>query len=446
MFDLWQSVLSALEQSVPSASFDVFFKHNSLSQNRDGRIIISVPNIFIKKNLEGKYNKYLVEAFKRNGITPEIIEFIIGNKKDDTVKSNRTVVIKDTAKNKPNTSTKPPTGLNERYRFSNFIVGSNNDLAHSACEHIVENFGDTRYNPLFIYGGVGLGKTHLIQAAGNGLLEKTPSLKVSYITIETFYREFVDFMRKKLSGFSDKYRDLDVLIIDDMQFISGKEKSQEEFFHTFNALYQNGGQIILSADRHPSEIAGLTDRLRTRFEQGLSIDIQMPDFETRCAILEAKSSFAGVEVPRDVIEYLANSIKTNIRELEGALNKMIAYCEMRGTQPNINDLVPIINNSGKKARRQAMSPKVIIEKTAKYYSITLTEICGKNRSKNIVEPRQIAMYLLRHELDLSFPKIAVEFERDWTTAIHAVQKIEKNLAVDFSLRDQISQLREQLYV
>ncbi|MDR2336853.1 MAG: chromosomal replication initiator protein DnaA [Candidatus Nomurabacteria bacterium] len=442
MFDLWQSVLSTLEQSVPTASFDVFFKHNSLSQNRDGRIVISVPNIFIKKNLEGKYHKYLLEAFKKNGIDPEIIEFIIGNKKDENLKSARTMTIKDT----PDIIIRPATGLNERYRFSNFIVGSNNDLAHSACEHILENFGDTRYNPLFIYGGVGLGKTHLIQAVGNSLLEKTPTLRVSYITVETFYREFVDFMRKKLSGFSDKYRDLDVLIIDDMQFISGKEKSQEEFFHTFNALYQNGGQIILSADRHPSEIAGLTDRLRTRFEQGLSIDIQMPDFETRCAILEAKSSFAGVDVPREVIEYLADNIKTNIRELEGALNKMVAYCEMRGTKPNINDLMPIISNKNKKTRRQVMSPKVIIEKTAKYYSITLTEICGKNRSKNIVGPRQVAMYLLRHELDLSFPKIASEFERDWTTVIHAVHKIEKNLSVDFSLRDQISQLREQIYV
>jgi chromosomal replication initiator protein len=445
VFDLWQSVLSTLEQSVPATSFEVFFKNNSLVQNREGRIVISVPNVFIKKNLDGKYNKYLVDAFRKNGVAPEIIEFVLvgNNKKLD--KSMKSGAVREDGRPEKAVE-KPTSGLNSRYRFANFIVGSNNDLAHSACQHIVKKPGDTRYNPLFIYGGVGLGKTHLIQAVGNELLENNPRFKVTYITVETFYREFVDFMRKKLSGFSDKYRDNDVLIVDDMQFISGKEKSQEEFFHTFNALYQNGGQIIISADRHPNEIAGLTSRLRTRFEQGLSIDIQMPDYEMRCAILEAKAAFAGVEVPSEVIEYLANNIKTNIRELEGALNKLLAICEVRGVTPNINDLSPFINDNQRKTRHQIMSPKVIIEKTAKYYNITPTEICGKNRSKNIVGPRQVAMYLLRHELDLSFPKIANEFERDWTTVIHAVKKIEKNLLVDFALRDQLSQIREQLYV
>jgi chromosomal replication initiator protein len=336
-------------------------------------------------------------------------------------------------------------GLNPRYTFDNFIVGSSNDLAYTASQAVAANPG-IKYNPVYLYGGVGLGKTHLMQAIGNEIIKNQPGARVLYISVETFVNEFLDYIRFKKKGFSDKYRNVDVLIVDDMQFIAGKEKTQEEFFHTFNHLHQNNKQIIISSDKPPKSIPTLTERLRSRFEMGMTIDIQMPDFETRCAILKAKASLSGVDLAQETVEYLANNIKTNVRELEGALNQLLAYAEMRGVVPDTSTAEGLLGNV-RRSRPQHVTSKQVIERTAKHFQLQVDEVCGDKRDKHIVVPRQIAMYLLRSELHLSFPKIATELGRkDHTTAIHSVEKIEKAIKLDFMVREQVASIREKLYV
>jgi chromosomal replication initiator protein len=338
----------------------------------------------------------------------------------------------------------PAQTLNPKYTFDNYIVGGNNDLAYAACQAAAANPG-AKYNPLFIYGGVGLGKTHLVQAVGNEIIRKKPDLKVLYISSETFVNEFLDSIRFKKKGFSDKYRSVDVLIVDDMQFIAGKEKTQDEFFHTFNALHQANKQIIISSDKPPKSIPTLTERLRSRFEWGMAIDIQMPDFETRCAIIDAKAALSGVSLPRETTEFIANAIKTNIRELEGALNQLLATVELRGLSPDVQTASALIGNV-KKLRPSHLTAKHIVDKTAKHFQIDISDILSPKRDKHIVVPRQIAMYLLRSELHMSFPRIAHELGRkDHTTAIHSVEKTEKAIKLDFVTREHVSMIRDALY-
>ena len=336
-------------------------------------------------------------------------------------------------------------GLNDKYTFESFVVGSGNELAYAACQAVSQQPG-TKYNPLFLYGGVGIGKTHLIQAVGNAVLFRNPSAHIVYVSSEQFLQEFVDALRyKKISDFTDYYRTADVLIIDDIQFMAGKEKVQEEFFHTFNALHQANKQIIMSSDRPPREIAPLEERLRSRFAWGMSIDMQNPDLETRCAILQTKAHLHGTELPTDVAEYLATNIQTNIRELEGALNQLLAFCEMRGLPPDMNVATSLLGTA--QTRPKHISAKQIIERCARHFQIPIEDIMGPKRDKDIVVPRQIAMYMLRSELHLSFPKIARELGRkDHTTAIHSVEKIEKEVRIDAELREAISQIKERLHV
>ena len=270
-------------------------------------------------------------------------------------------------------------------------------------------------------------------------------MKVAYVSSETFIKEFLDSIRFKIAGFSDKYRNVDVLIVDDMQFIAGKEKTQEEFFHTFNALHQANKQIIISSDKPPRSIPTLTERLRSRFEWGMAIDIQMPDFETRCVIIETKASMSGVTLERQTVEYLAQNIKTNVRELEGALNQLLAYSEMRGTTPDAATAEGLLGNV-RSTRPQHLTAKQIIDKTARHFQIDSKEMCSSKRDKYIATPRQIAMYLLRSELHMSFPRIAQELGRkDHTTAIHSVNKIEKAIKLDLTIREQVAEIREKLY-
>jgi chromosomal replication initiator protein len=337
------------------------------------------------------------------------------------------------------------SGLNPKYTFDTFIVGSSNELAYTACQAIANNPG-TKYNPLFLYGGVGLGKTHLIQAVGNGVAHRNPDARILYISSETFVNEFLDSIRFKKKGFADKYRNVDVLIIDDIQFIAGKEATQEGFFHTFNALHQTNKQIVISSDKPPKSIPTLEERLRSRFEWGMTIDIQMPDFETRCAILQTKANQTDVTLDRETVEYIASHVQTNIRELEGALNQLLAFCEMRGVKPDIQTASGLLGNV-RASRPHHITAKQVIDKTARHFQIESTDIVSPKRDKHIVVPRQIAMYLLRSELHLSFPKIAVELGRkDHTTAIHSVEKIEKAIKLDYIVRQQVTEIREKLYV
>lgn len=445
---LWQSVLGEIEVSVSNAHFNTWFKNTELIENTGDMVTIAVPNIFVKQQLEVRFDKTIREILAKNGVSPKRIDYTIktaGKKK--TISRETTVTAKkpsvDALIGKPVSSSAPTGGLNPRYTFASFIVGSSNDLAYAACQAVAAKPGE-KYNPLFLYGGVGLGKTHLMQAVGNEIAKNNPSANVVYINTETFTKEFVDGMRFKKKTV-DKYRHADVLIVDDMQFIAGKEKTQEEFFHTFNVLHQSNKQIIISSDKPPKSIPTLTERLRSRFEWGMAIDIQMPDFETRCAIVETKASLSGVELARDTVEYLANNIKTNIRELEGALNQLLAYAEMRGVTPDIATAEGLIGNV-RHSRPQHVTPRQIIDKTARHFQIDIKELCSAKRDKHIVVPRQIAMYLLRSELHLSFPKIAVELGRkDHTTAIHSVEKIEKAIKLDMLIREQVADIREKLY-
>jgi chromosomal replication initiator protein len=446
---LWQSVLGEIELSVSHGNFETWFKNTDIIAQDGTSITVGVANIFAKRQFEVKFDRQIREILTKNSIHVDTIRYEVKTEKkrvisrETTGDSRADELLTPHASARANNKT-PSTTLNPRYTFKNFIVGGSNDLAYTACQAVAAHPG-TKYNPLFIYGGVGLGKTHLIQAVGNEIITKDPTAKVAYISSETFVKEFLDSIRFKKTGFSDRYRNVDVLIVDDMQFIAGKEKTQEEFFHTFNALHQANKAIIIGSDKPPRSIPTLTERLRSRFEWGMAIDIQMPDFETRCAIVETKAAQSGVTLERETVEYLAKNIKTNIRELEGALNQLLAYAEMRGISPDVHTAEGLIGNV-RHTRPQHVTAKQIIEKTARHFQIDSKEICGSKRDKHIVVPRQVAMYLLRSELHLSFPRIAHELGRkDHTTAIHSVEKIEKSIKLDFMIREQVAEIREKLY-
>jgi len=454
---LWQSVLGEIELSVSHGNFETWFKQTELLECDDVKVVIGVANIFAKRQFEVKFNDQIKSVLKKNGVEADTIIYKVNVLKKSIINrettgehdNGRDTRVDDLLDKRPSSATPrqsktPATTLNPRYTFQSFIVGSSNDLAYTACQAVANHPG-IKYNPLFIYGGVGLGKTHLLQAVGNEIISNDPKANVAYISSETFVKEFLESIRFKKSGFSDKYRNVDVLIVDDMQFLAGKEKTQEEFFHTFNALHQANKQIIIGSDKPPRSIPTLTERLRSRFEWGMAIDIQMPDFETRCAIVETKASMSGVTLERETVEYLAKHIKTNVRELEGALNQLLAYAEMRGVTPDVSTAEGLIGNV-RHSRPQHVTPKQIVDKTARHFQIDSKEICGSKRDKHIVVPRQIAMYLLRSELHLSFPRIANELGRkDHTTAIHSVEKIEKSIKIDFMIREQVAEIREKLY-
>lgn len=443
---IWQAALGEIELSIPHASFTTWFKGTELVDVVDGQAVIEVPNIFVKAQLEKKFHQQITDVLTRSGVEATRVSFRV--KSSSRRQVSRDMRAQPTPKTAADSllapSASPATNLNPRYTFDNFIVGSSNDLAYAASRAVADNPGQ-KYNPLFLYGGAGLGKTHLMQAIGNEILRKQPRARVVYSTTEAFVKEFLDHIRFKKQGFSEKYRNVDVLIIDDMQFIAGKEKTQDEFFHTFNDLHQNNKQIIISSDKPPKSIPTLTDRLRSRFEWGMTIDIQMPDYETRCAIITAKAGLSGVELDSAVVEFLASNVKTNIRELEGSLNQLLAYAEMRGTAPDVALAEGMITNV-KKTRPHHVTAKQIIDKTARYFQLDPKDICSARRDKFIVVPRQIAMYLLRSELKLSFPVIAKELGRkDHTTAMHSVEKITKESTLDASIREQINEIRERLY-
>jgi chromosomal replication initiator protein len=452
---LWQAVLGEIEVSISRASFLTWFKNTRLLRHKDNVLTVGVPNVFIKQQLQGKYNQLIVDTLAKNGMKPERVEYKIYSPATSTKKSEAPVATAATtiAGAQTETSSAKPSsslthsyrqGINEKYTFESFIVGSGNELAYAACQAVTQNPG-SRYNPLFIYGGVGIGKTHLIQAVGNAIVSNNPKAHVVYVTIEQFVQEFLDAIRfKKNTDFADRYRGADVLIVDDIQFIAGKEKTQVEFFHTFNALHQANKQIIISSDRPPRDIPTLEERLRSRFAWGMSIDMQNPDFETRCAIIQAKSLTHEIELPPDVVEFLANLVQTNIRELEGVLNQLLAFCDMRGMSPDLALATSLLG--GGKTRPKHVNAKHVIERTAKHFQISVDDILGPKRDKDIVVPRQIAMYMLRSELHLSFPKIARELGRkDHTTAIHSVEKIEKESGFDADIRAAIQQIKERLY-
>ena len=436
--ELWQAALAKLEPSISRPNFLTWFQETGIAGVENGLATVFVPNGFVKEWLQNKYHKSILHALRE--ITPEIKDVSYSIARPD--RQLATPHLKEQIKRKRSFSSDavpgddssirelsvdPETNLNPRYSFSNFIVGSFNELAYAASQSILKNPG-TSYNPLFIYGGVGLGKTHLIQAIGNELLKQTPLKKVRYVSSEKYMGEVVDALKnQEMNRLKDKYRAVDLLIMDDIQFIARTEKMQEEFFHTFNALYEKNKQIIISSDRPPQAIATLEERLRSRFEGGMIADIGIPDVETRFLILKTKAEEKGVLVPDDALRLVAERIKTHIRELEGVLNKIVMNSKLSNA-PITKERVEKILSNHSLAPKKFVSAKKIVKAVSDFYEIKEREIMNSSRKKDFVRPRQIAMYLMREELKSSYPSIGERFGgRDHTTAIHSCAKIEEEL-------------------
>jgi chromosomal replication initiator protein len=448
--EIWQAVLGEMEINISRANFITWFKHTFISTIEDGKIIISVPNIFTKSWLENKYNKAIISALE-NVIKAKISEILY---KVEPLRKDSIMppVIEEVATIQERTDVMPVEkasklnqfGLNTAYVFENFVVGKNNQLAHAACRAVAANPGTT-YNPLFIYGGVGLGKTHLLHAIGNELSRQ--SKKILYVTCEKFTNDYVQSIRAgRAKEFKDFYRNIDVLMVDDIQFMGGKDGTQEEFFHTFNDLHQSNRQIIVSSDRQPKAIPSLEARLQSRFEWGMIVDVTPPDTETRAAILETKCKEKNYNLNDDIINYIAETVQSNIRELEGALNRVVAHHQFNHIEPTLDTtkdiLAGIINNYQSKS----LSPKIIIEAVSRFYDIEITDILGKSRKKELVVPRQVAMFLMRQEINTSFPTIGNEFGgRDHTTAIHACNKISSEVKTDQRKKQEIESIKQLLY-
>lgn len=458
---VWQAVLGELEIKISRANFVTWFKNTSILSNENGCVTVAVPNIFTKEWLEKKYNGDIRSALEKIAGQVGTIEYTVCAQAPVAMVSASAAsspapvqtaqpsvaAAQFTAQPEITNGAAAAAGLNRRYNFDNFIVGSSNQLAFAAATAVASNPG-TKYNPLFIYGGVGLGKTHLIQAIGNAIAEQDSGKKIEYVTSEGFTNEFISSVgRKTTSAFTARYRKADVLIIDDMQFLGGKERTQEEFFHTFNALHQGDKQIIISSDKPPQAIPNLEDRLKSRFGSGMIVDIQPPDLETRSAILQKKAAMLGFMLPTEVVEFLAKNIQSNIRELEGSLTRLIAHCEFHSATPSLAVVTSLLSSFGHgQIKSRNLTSKVVVEKTAAFYDLSTDDIIGPKRDREIVVPRQIAMFLMRQELGMSFPKIAKSTgNRDHTTAMHSVSKIEKLIEQDETIRTQVNQIKDKLY-
>jgi chromosomal replication initiator protein len=447
---LWQAVMGELELSISKASFTTWFKNTSIISINEEKVTVGVPNGFAKEWLENKYHKFILKAIQN--ICPKIskVAYKISGKfnppKNISYSSEKIKEIsaKDFARDEE--SGIPEDNLNPRYTFDNFVVASNNELAYAACSAVSKNPG-TVYNPLFIYGGVGLGKTHLLQSIGNKILKNDPKKKIKYASSEKFTNELINAISgKNTRPFKDLYRKIDILIIDDIQFLAGKEKTQEEFFYTFNTLYEKNKQIIISSDRPPKAIPALEERLRSRFEGGMIADIGFPEYETRLAILKAKLKEKNFEMPEESLNYIALHIQKNIRELEGALNRIIAVCELNNSYPDIDKTTEILAYLISQPIKKATTPKDIIKNVSAFYGVPVDDLKNKSRKTEIVKPRQIAMYLMRREIKSSFPSIGSWLGgRDHTTAMHAHEKISKEIENDKVIEQEIQLIVERIY-
>jgi chromosomal replication initiator protein len=445
---LWQAILGGLEVSLSKANFNTWFKNTSIAERGADYIVIAVPSAFNRDWIAAKYQQEMLKTLKT--LAPEIkeIKYRLGGASPQ----NEPVSARSGPKNNlhqdshKETFTPSPSGLNPKYTFETFIVGKNNELAHAAGQAVAKNPG-TQYNPLFIYGGVGLGKTHLMHAAGHRLLQNNPKTKVLYVTAENFANDFVSAIaQKRMEEFKKEYRNVDALLIDDIQFMAGKEGFQEEFFHTFNELRDKGKQIIITSDRPPKEIPAVEQRLISRFEWGMVADIQAPDLETRMAILRNKMEKKGAVLGEDILFYIAENVVSNIRELEGALNRLAVYQQMEN-RGLILDQAKTILASIIGTKKRVTSAKKIAESVAEFYNISMEDLIKQSRKKEFVKPRQIAMYLIRKELDNSFPSIGDFFGgRDHTTVMHAVEKVENLKTSKETFKQELDLILDKLFI
>lgn len=431
--EVWQDVLNIIKEELSEVSFNTWLKTIepiSISMNE---IILGAPNNFTKGILQGRYLNLIKNAIKQVTNIDYGVEFVIPGEEP--------IFNKGQALNHDSQETNQRSQLNPKYIFDTFVIGNSNRFAHAASLAVAEAPAQA-YNPLFIYGGVGLGKTHLMHAIGHYILSQNPNSKVVYVSSEKFTNELINSIREyRNEEFRNKYRNIDVLLIDDIQFIAGKEGTQEEFFHTFNALHEANKQIIISSDRPPKEIPTLEDRLRSRFEWGLIADIQPPDLETRIAILRKKANVENIEVSDEVMLYIASKIQSNIRELEGALIRVVAYSSLTNREVNKELAEEALKDIISSKKTTEITVDLIKDIVAKYYKIKLEEFNSKKRTRAIAYPRQIAMYLTRELTDLSLPKIGDEFGgRDHTTVIHACEKINTDISNNEDLKRKIDDI------
>jgi chromosomal replication initiator protein len=441
--ELWQQVLSVIQTKLSKPSFETWFKPIKTSVFTDSTLLIYAPNKFSMEWLESRYSKLIVAAvFEALGKTVEV-KFALENDEAKPPAAQQAAA----AAPKPVVLTQEEvsSNLNPKYTFETFVIGSGNRFAHAASLAVAETPAKA-YNPLFLYGGVGLGKTHLMHAIGHYVLEHNPEARVMYISSEKFTNEFINAVRdNRGEGFRNKYRSIDVLLIDDIQFLAGKEGTQEEFFHTFNALHEEGKQIIISSDRPPKEIPTLEDRLRSRFEWGLITDIQPPDLETRIAILRKKAKAENLDIPNEAMVYIANQIDTNIRELEGALIRVVAYSSLINQDITVHLAAEALKDIIPSSRPRQITIQDIQQKVADFYGLKLEDFKARKRTKAVAFPRQVAMYLSRELTDFSLPKIGEAFGgRDHTTVIHAHEKIAASIKSDQELYKIIHNITEKI--
>jgi chromosomal replication initiator protein len=451
---VWRAALGELQVSLSPANFETWLRDTTLVDVEENRFRIAVPNGFAKDWLETRYRSLISQTLARIVGYSVVVEIVTAPGPDTAAATDGSDVTHG-----PRPASQPvrleptrlggdggTTYLNPRYMFANFIVGSANRLAHAASLSVAERPGHA-YNPLFLYGGVGLGKTHLMHAIGNQVIAKFPRKRVVYATSEKFTNEFITSIQQgKIDEFRARYRRIDLLLIDDIQFIADKERTQEEFFHTFNTIHEDGKQIVLSSDRPPKQIVTLEERLRSRFEWGLIADLTAPDLETRIAILRAKAEEAAVPITSDVIEFIARKVVSNIRELEGALNRIVAYASMGAMPISIELAQAVLSNVLYNPKKRQVTPERITKAVSDYYGVPLEALQGQKRDKAIVVPRQIAMFLMREETDVSLLRIGAELGgRDHSTVLHACDKITREVSANDEMRREIAAVRELIY-
>lgn len=443
---VWDKVLSEIELNVSKANFGTWFKNTFIYKFDQGTVYLSVPNTFVRDWLINKYHKFILKALRDISEEVRNLEYVISKIEDRPDRTQNPITrtvpadqlgLGDLYINKEN-------NLNPKYIFDSFIVGPFNEVAFAASQAVVKNPGTT-YNPLYIYGGTGLGKTHLIQAIGNHIRQQNPNKKVYYVTSENFTIDCVNSIQaNKMNQFKEKYRKYDILILDDVQFFSNKEKTQEELFHLFNHFYENNKQIVFSSDKPPQYIQNLEERLRSRFGGGMIVDVSRPDYESRVAILKSKLGAQHIELPDDVVDYVASTVQDSVRELEGALNSIICLAQTKKKTLSLSDIKALIKNNVKP--QKSISMKDVMRIVAEFYNIDERNLFEKTRRKEVVKPRQVIMYLLREDFNTSYPYIGQKLGgRDHTTVIHACEKIKEDIKNDTMLEQELNSIRSLLY-
>ena len=436
---LWNNILAQIEIGISKANFSMWFKDTYIIKQEDGTVYLGVPNIFVKDWLMNKYHKDIMKNLRSFGENIRNVEYVVSKEENKNQVKEATNIselpLNDFYINKEDY-------LNPKYTFKTFVIGPFNELAHAASQAILKR--TATYNPLFIFGSTGHGKTHLIQAIGNQFKEDDPAKKVFYLTSERFTNDYLNSLNSgEINTFKEKYKKYDVLIIDDIQFISSKTKTQEEFFHLFNSFHDSGKQLIFSSDKHPNFISDLEDRIKSRFNAGMILEIQKPDFESRIQIFRKKASLVNILLSNEMIEFLASSVEGNIRELEGVLNLIQVQTQLKNKDLNINEVKELLKNTAKPKKN--VSAKDVIRVVSEFYGIEESTVSEKGRKKEVIKPRQVIMYILREDFDISFPSIGDKVgNRDHSTVIHSYEKIKTDLKSDPELVQEIERIRSML--